>query len=203
MSKARDAADKAPVAATLTGTETLENKTLDDPILTLDGSEGTAGQVPVSQGPGQAPVWGDIDVGGDVFTLTDMGVKLSDNFSHWVTSDLIIIRDGTTVYVINKATKTLANTYTYSGLVDFKVFDDTLAVGCTNSVVFKVTISGTTLTRGTDSNALPTTNPGNTSYSSGTIQIVCVMSATQAVIGANYRESGGVEGASIAAAKIS
>jgi len=42
----------------LTGTQTLTNKTIDDPILTLNGSEGTAGQVPVSQGAGQPPVWG-------------------------------------------------------------------------------------------------------------------------------------------------
>lgn len=40
-----------------TDTQTLTNKTLDDPILTLDGSEGTAGQVPVSQGAGSPPVW--------------------------------------------------------------------------------------------------------------------------------------------------
>lgn len=45
---------------TLDGAETLTNKTVVDPIVTLGGSQGTAGQVPVSQGPGNAPVWGSV-----------------------------------------------------------------------------------------------------------------------------------------------
>jgi hypothetical protein len=58
MSKARDAANKAPVAATLTGVETLTNKTLDAPTLLLGGTQGLLNQVPVSQGPGQPMAWG-------------------------------------------------------------------------------------------------------------------------------------------------
>ena len=53
---------------TLDGTQTLTNKTLADPILTLGGTSGGAGQVLVSQGEGLAPVWG--DAGGDVSQLT-------------------------------------------------------------------------------------------------------------------------------------
>lgn len=34
------------------------NKKLSDPIITLDGTEGTPGQVPISQGAGLPPVWG-------------------------------------------------------------------------------------------------------------------------------------------------
>lgn len=60
MTKARDAADKAPVAVTPTGTESLTNKTLIDPKLTLGGSEGAAGQALVSQGAGVSPVWATI-----------------------------------------------------------------------------------------------------------------------------------------------
>ncbi len=41
-----------------TDTQTLTNKTLTDPILTLGADQGTAGQVPVSQGAGLPPVWG-------------------------------------------------------------------------------------------------------------------------------------------------
>jgi hypothetical protein len=54
-------------AATMTGpsgtivgttdSQTLTNKTLTDPNLILGGTNGSAGQVPVSQGPGNAPVW--------------------------------------------------------------------------------------------------------------------------------------------------
>jgi hypothetical protein len=43
---------------TLSGTQTLTNKTLTDPKLLLAGTNGTAGQVPVSQGAGLPPVWG-------------------------------------------------------------------------------------------------------------------------------------------------
>ena len=43
---------------TASNTITLTNKTLTDPKLTLGGTNGTAGQVPVSQGAGAPPVWG-------------------------------------------------------------------------------------------------------------------------------------------------
>jgi hypothetical protein len=46
--------------ASLTGAETLTNKTLVDPVLTLGAGEGAAGQVPVAQGAGLPPVWGDV-----------------------------------------------------------------------------------------------------------------------------------------------
>lgn len=46
--------------ATQAGTETLTNKTLTDPKLSLGGTNGTAGQVPVSQGAGLPPVWGSV-----------------------------------------------------------------------------------------------------------------------------------------------
>lgn len=41
-----------------TGVQTLANKTLTDPKITLGGTNGAAGQVPVSQGAGLPPVWG-------------------------------------------------------------------------------------------------------------------------------------------------
>lgn len=47
---------------TETGAQSLTNKTLTDPKLTLGGTNGTAGQVPVSQGAGLPPVWGSITV---------------------------------------------------------------------------------------------------------------------------------------------
>ena len=42
---------------TTDGTQTLTNKTLDDPIISLNGSEGTSGQVATSQGAGLPPLW--------------------------------------------------------------------------------------------------------------------------------------------------
>ena len=44
--------------AGVSATQTLTNKTLTDPKITLGGTNGTAGQVPVSQGAGLPPVWG-------------------------------------------------------------------------------------------------------------------------------------------------
>jgi hypothetical protein len=47
--------------ATLDGTQTLTNKTLTDPKITLGGTNGTTGQALLSQGTGLAPVWGNVD----------------------------------------------------------------------------------------------------------------------------------------------
>jgi hypothetical protein len=43
---------------TAVNTQTVTNKTLVDPVLTLGSTEGTSGQAIVSQGAGQPPVWG-------------------------------------------------------------------------------------------------------------------------------------------------
>lgn len=48
---------------TATNTETLTNKTLIDPKLSLGGTNGIIGQIPISQGAGLAPVWGDVSAG--------------------------------------------------------------------------------------------------------------------------------------------
>lgn len=45
---------------TETGTQTLSNKTIVDPKLQLGGTNGTAGQVLMSQGAGLPPVWGSV-----------------------------------------------------------------------------------------------------------------------------------------------
>lgn len=42
---------------TASNTQTLTNKTIQDPILTLGITQGEVGQVPISQGPNQPPVW--------------------------------------------------------------------------------------------------------------------------------------------------
>lgn len=45
-------------AVTADNTVTLTNKTIEDPIVTLGGTEGTAGQAIISQGAGQPPTFG-------------------------------------------------------------------------------------------------------------------------------------------------
>ena len=49
---------------TLTGTQTLTNKTLADPKITIGGSNGTVGQVLTSAGSGLAPTWQSVASGG-------------------------------------------------------------------------------------------------------------------------------------------
>jgi hypothetical protein len=60
--------------ASLTGVETLTNKTLTDPKLLLGGTNGVAGQIPISQGAGLAPVWGALPAGTPDFILFSQGV---------------------------------------------------------------------------------------------------------------------------------
>jgi hypothetical protein len=48
---------------TATSTNTVTNKTLTDPKIVLGGTNGTAGQVPVSQGAGVAPIWANVNGG--------------------------------------------------------------------------------------------------------------------------------------------
>jgi len=45
-------------------TEMDTNVVIPSPLLTLNGSQGTAGQAPISQGPGLPPVWGDVVASG-------------------------------------------------------------------------------------------------------------------------------------------
>lgn len=58
MAKLSEVLAPSPLVTT-TGTQTLSNKTLQNPILDLSGSNGLAGQVPVARGAGLAPVWAD------------------------------------------------------------------------------------------------------------------------------------------------
>ena len=59
---------------TETGAQSLTNKTLTDPKLSLGGTNGTAGQVPVSQGAGLPPVWVTPGGGAPDFLLMSQGV---------------------------------------------------------------------------------------------------------------------------------
>jgi hypothetical protein len=55
---------------TLAGTETLLNKTLTDPKISLGGTNGTSGQALVSQGTGLAPTWAAVGAPGFITQFT-------------------------------------------------------------------------------------------------------------------------------------
>jgi hypothetical protein len=134
---------------------------------------------------------GDLGVGDkDVFSILkkiDVPIGLCPNhyndnvdFKYWTTTNLIIVHNPSPnkIYVINKLDpEGEVKTYTYSGLVAFDIISDTLALattfdtsgssGSNPSVVFKIEISGTTFTKGADSNILATAM-SSSSYSSTT-----------------------------------
>lgn len=62
--------------ATLDGEEALTNKTIVDPILALSGTNGLAGQVPVSQGEGLPPVWGTVNSFGGATVTNPMNADI-------------------------------------------------------------------------------------------------------------------------------
>jgi len=67
-------------AVTADNTVTLTNKTLEDPIMTLGGTEGTSGQAIISQGAGQPPTFGaaGATITDDTTSATDFYPALSD-----------------------------------------------------------------------------------------------------------------------------
>lgn len=79
---------------TTTAAQTLTNKTIVDPIVTLGSTQGTAGQVPVSQGAGLPPVWG--AVGGIVNKYLGGGT-LSGNLNAVLDTAAYSIPDLTTL----------------------------------------------------------------------------------------------------------
>jgi hypothetical protein len=138
----------------------------------------------------------------DVFKLvSEIDVEFNMyNYFYWETTDLILLKYSSTVYVFNKTSKTIVNTYVYSGLIAFDVLSDTVAIGCTNSVIFKVDISGDTLTKGTDSSPISTTNG---SWYGGAIGGLMGTSITQAFIAINFSGASGQNACSASAIDIS
>ena len=106
----------------------------------------------------------------------------SDNIStsakHFDRTDYLYIQDGTKVYVWDKTNKTGSVT-TITGLNSIDFISDTLAVGSSSSGIFKITVSGTTLTKGTQAD-LPATSGGYSHY--GGLEKAVGLSSTQAAI---------------------
>jgi hypothetical protein len=138
----------------------------------------------------------------DVFkVVSEIDVEFNMyNYFYWETTDLILVKYLSTVYVFNKTSKTIVNTYIYSGLTAFDVLSDTVAIGCTPSVIFKVDISGDTLTKGADSSPISTTNG---SWYGGDIDGLMGTSTTQAFIAISFSGASGQTACSASAVDIS
>lgn len=87
---------------TETASQTLSQKTLENPLITLNGTQGAAGNVPISQGTGLPPVWG-IASEIKVIDRTSNVIITSDN-----RTNLINISSGTFTQTFNSA-NTLGN----------------------------------------------------------------------------------------------
>jgi len=110
------------------------------------------------------------------YSLTSDNVSTSAK--HFDRTDYLYIQQGTKVYVWDKTNKTGSVT-TITGLNSIDFISDTLAVGTSTSGIFKITVSGTTLTKGTQAD-LPSTSGGYSHY--GGMEKAVGLSSTQAAI---------------------
>jgi len=110
------------------------------------------------------------------YSLTSDNVSTSAK--HFDRTDYLYIQNGTKVYVWDKTNKTGSVT-TITGLNSIDFISDTLAVGTSTSGIFKITVSGTTLTKGTQAD-LPSTSGGYSHY--GGMEKAVGLSSTQAAI---------------------
>ena len=119
---------------------------------------------------------------------------------HFNRTDYVYIQDGTVIYVWDKTNKTTSST-TFSGLTHISFISDTLAVGCAgNGDVFKITVNGTTLTKGNVATLPSTANSLDSSFGSNK---VVGLSSTQAAVLTQYRSSDSFHYWSFAAVDIS
>ena len=110
------------------------------------------------------------------YSLTSDNVSTSAK--HFDRTSYLYIQQGTKVYVWDKTNKT-ASVTTITGLNSMDFISDTLAVGTSTSGIFKITVSGTTLTKGTQAD-LPSTSGGYSHY--GGLEKAVGLSSTQAAI---------------------
>lgn len=110
------------------------------------------------------------------YSLTTNNISTSAN--HFDRTDYLYIRHGANVYVWDKTNKT-ASVTTITGLNSMDFISDTLAVGTSTSGIFKITVNGTTLTKGTQAD-LPSTSGGYSHY--GGQEKAIGLSSTQAAI---------------------
>ena len=137
--------------------------------------------------------------GADVVKYYDLPVNLGESSTrHFDRTNYVYMQDSANVVVWDKANKTSTST-TITGLKHLSFISDTLAVGVSNSGIFKVSVSGTTLTKGTETTLPATAN----SLSRTSVDIAVGLSSTQAAVLCSYSSSDNFPYWSFAAVNIS
>ncbi len=116
-------------------------------------------------------------------TLTSDALSTS-SARHHIRTNYIYIQQGSKIYTWHRANKTAGSVTTITGLTHMMFISDTLAVGCSNNGMFKITINGDTITAGTQTNFPSITNY----YAAHSQSKVVGLSSTQAAILTSYRD---------------
>tara|TARA_R110000803_G_scaffold201485_1_gene266299 strand:+ start:243 stop:1778 length:1536 start_codon:yes stop_codon:yes gene_type:complete len=137
--------------------------------------------------------------GADVIKYYDLPENISNSSTrHFIRTNYIYMQDGTKVVVWDKVNKTSTST-TITGLKHLSFISDTLAVGISTTGIFKVSVSGTTLTKGTETTLPATAN----SLNRASVDIAVGLSSTQAAVLCSYSSTDNFPEWSFAAVDIS
>ena len=132
------------------------------------------------------------------------GSNIGDQAVHFNRTNFLYVQSSTKVHVFNKTTKE-SSTTNIPGLVNIDFISDTLAVGITNSGIFKIAVSGSTLTPGTVTD-LEQTTPlvgGSGGLNRSSLNFVVGLSSTQAAVLCQYSTTDNFFYYSFAAVNIS
>lgn len=126
------------------------------------------------------------------------GQNVGDHAVHFNRTNFLYVQSSTKVHVFDKTTKE-SSTTNIPGLINIDFISDTLAVGITNTGIFKIAVSGSTLTPGTVTDLAQTAG----GLTRSALNYVVGLSSTQAAVLCQYNSSDHFYYYSFAAVNIS